>query len=315
MRLDDLIRASVFVTAVIMVYALAAEVVFREWARRKRDAGVPISSRQRWYQRIVLGLAIIGLFCMAYARFVEPIWLEVTHVEIKNPKIPSGTFPIRIVQISDVHSDARPRLESRLPDVIAAEKPDLIFFTGDAANEPAGVLVFNKLMQQLSAIAPTYVVAGNWDVTAPWQDRLFAGARVTELVGRAEKVNIRGVDLWLAGAPFDHPELIKPMLDAIPAGALTVLLYHTPDPVGSLDPGKVDLYCAGHIHGGQVALPFYGALVTFSKFGKRFESGLSRVGDTLIYVNRGVGMEGGLIPRVRFCARPEVTAIDLAGLQ
>jgi len=73
----------------------------------------------------------------------------------------------------------------------------------------------------------------------------------------------------------------------------------------------VDLYCAGHTHGGQVALPFYGALVTFSKYGKRFETGLYRVGETRLYVSRGIGMEGGKIPRVRFCSRPEVTVIEI----
>jgi uncharacterized protein len=315
MRLDELIRASVFVTAVVLVYVLAGEILFKMWRRRKRVAGRRIPHRKRRYRRVVLGLAVIGLVCMAYARWVEPNWLQVTHVEIVTSKIPPGTFPIRIVQISDVHSEARPRLERRLPAVISAQKPDLIVFTGDAANEPAGVPVFNKLMKGLCAIAPTYAVAGNWDVNASWRGELFKSTGVKELIGEPEKVSLRGVDLWLAGAPFDQPELVKPMLNTIPRGAITVLLFHTPDLVQSLEPGTVDLYCAGHTHGGQVALPFYGALITFSKFGKKYESGLFHVGDTLLYVNRGIGMEGGPVPRVRFCARPEVTAIDLAGMQ
>ena len=60
-----------------------------------------------------------------------------------------------------------------------------------------------------------------------------------------------------------------------------------------------------------MALPFYGALITLSRFGKRFEAGLYRVEETRLYVNRGVGMEGGRAPRVRFFARPELTVIDL----
>jgi predicted MPP superfamily phosphohydrolase len=52
-------------------------------------------------------------------------------------------------------------------------------------------------------------------------------------------------------------------------------------------------------------------LVTLPKCGKRFEAGLYRVGETRLYVNRGIGMEGGKIPRVRFCARPEVTVIEI----
>jgi predicted MPP superfamily phosphohydrolase len=311
----DLIRASIFVTAVVMVYVLAVEIAFKTWKRRKQRDDAPLTARRLWYPRIVLTLAAIGLVCMAYARFIEPNWLQVTHVEIQNPKIPPGTFPIRVVQISDTHSQGKPRLETRLPGVVAALKPDLIFFTGDAANGREGVPVFRKFMKDLSVIAPTYAVAGNWDVHAAWGDLLYGGLGITELGGKAQKATIRGVDVWIAGAPFDQPELVNPMLSAIPKGALTVLLFHSPDLVQSLPPGKVDLYCAGHTHGGQVALPFYGALITFSKFGKKYESGLSHYGDTLIYVSRGIGMEGGPVPRVRFCSRPEVTAIDLAPVQ
>lgn len=315
MSLTELISASVFVTAVAMVYVLVVDIAFKAWKRRKQRDDASLSAWRFWYPRIVLTLAAIGLVCMAYARFIEPNWLQVTHVEIQSLKIPSGTFPIRIVQISDTHSEAKPRLEPRLPGVIAGLNPDLIFFTGDAANGPAGVPVFRKLMKDLSAIAPTYAVAGNWDMHHSWGDLLYGGLGITELDGKAQKVTIRGVDVWIAGAPFDQPELVNPMLAAVPRGALTVLLFHSPDLVQSLSPGKADLYFAGHTHGGQVALPYYGALITFSKFGKEYESGLSRYGDTLIYVNRGIGMEGGPVPRVRFCSRPEVTAIDLAPVQ
>ncbi len=48
-----------------------------------------------------------------------------------------------------------------------------------------------------------------------------------------------------------------------------------------------------------------------TKYGKRYEAGLCRVGETRLYVDRGIGMEGGRVPRVRFCARPEVTVIAI----
>jgi predicted MPP superfamily phosphohydrolase len=88
-------------------------------------------------------------------------------------------------------------------------------------------------------------------------------------------------------------------------------LYHKPDLVPEISARRFDLYLTGHTHGGQVALPVYGALITLSKFGKRYESGLYREGETAIYVNRGIGMEGGAAPRVRFCAKPELTVIEL----
>jgi hypothetical protein len=73
---------------------------------------------------------------------------------------------------------------------------------------------------------------------------------------------------------------------------------------------KVDLYCAGHTHGGQIALPFYGALITFSRFDKKYEAGFFHERPTWLYVNRGMGCEG--TPHFRFFARPEVTMIELA---
>ncbi len=71
---------------------------------------------------------------------------------------------------------------------------------------------------------------------------------------------------------------------------------------------NVDLYLAGHTHGGQIALPIYGALITLSKFGKKYESGMYTVDDTILYVNRGIG---GHASAVRFFARPEITVFEV----
>jgi hypothetical protein len=150
---------------------------------------------------------------------------------------------------------------------------------------------------------------------------LFEGTGVVELRKESARADVAGASVWVAGAPFASlPEPpagtrggIETAVRDVPGGAFTVFLYHTPDAVlEAAETGRVDLYCAGHTHGGQVALPVYGALITLSKFGKRFESGLHRVGATWLYVTRGVGMEGGPAPRVRFFARPEVTVIELA---
>ena len=61
-------------------------------------------------------------------------------------------------------------------------------------------------------------------------------------------------------------------------------------------------------------LPGYGAIITISRFGKRFERGLYPDADGFgfpLYVSRGIGMEGGSTPRVRFASRPEVALIEL----
>jgi predicted MPP superfamily phosphohydrolase len=92
----------------------------------------------------------------------------------------------------------------------------------------------------------------------------------------------------------------------------TILLFHNPDAdvVMNRQTEGIDLYLCGHTHGGQIALPFYGALITQSKQGKRYESGLHTVNNMRLYTSRGIGMEGHF-PRVRFFARPELTIFKL----
>jgi len=169
-------------------------------------------------------------------------------------------------------------------------------------------------MSRLAAIAPTYAVRGNWDVWYWGELDLFGGTRVTELDGAVQVPLARHAaaepNLWISGVPADSAHRIRRVLDEVPPNAISVLLYHYPDEIADVA-GRTDLYCAGHTHGGQVALPFYGALVTLSRYGKRYEAGLYREGSTWLYVNRGVGMEGGVAPRVRFFARPEITIIEL----
>ena len=60
-----------------------------------------------------------------------------------------------------------------------------------------------------------------------------------------------------------------------------------------------------------MCLPFWGAVVTLSKYHKKYERGIYRVSDTTMIVSRGLGLEGGAAPRVRFLCRPEVGIIDL----
>ena len=297
-------RVAILVAAIAFVYLGALAFGVHALARR-----APLGRRARWARRIVLGLAVLGVACFLYARLVEPYWLEVTHVRIASAKLKRGASPIRIVQISDIHSDAAARLEERIPDVIAAEHPEAIVFTGDAINSPDGLSNFRGLMTRLARIAPTYAVRGNWDVWYWSHVDLFGGTGVIELADAAQP--LAGRDVWLAGLPYGDEAKLEGVVATIPKGALAVLLYHTPDEIEHASALGVDLYLAGHTHGGQVALPWYGALVTYSKFDKRFESGRYEVGPTTLYVNRGIGMEGGRAPRIRFCARPEVTVIEL----
>lgn len=311
MQTAEFIRVLSFFSLVVAIYAFAA-ILSVKWLRHKfGGAGLSQKTGQRWFRRMILTLSCIGLLCIGYGYFIEPYRLSISRVQIPSDKLPKDAKPIRLIHISDVHSDPTPRLEMQLPETIQNEKPDLIVFTGDSINSPEGLPVFKECLTKLAAIAPTYVVKGNWD-SAFWSRlNLFEGTGASELNGNSTTINIDGRALHIAGVAVGNEVRMRQMFAALPQNELSVFLYHYPDLIAEVAEQKIDVYCAGHTHGGQIALPFYGALITLSKFGKQYEAGLYKVNQTSLYVNRGIGMEGGRAPRVRFWAPPEVTVIDL----
>lgn len=98
---------------------------------------------------------------------------------------------------------------------------------------------------------------------------------------------------------------------AIPASSdYHIVLGHRPD----FSLGKVngDLFVAGHTHGGQVCIPFFGPVMTLSKVPRKWASGMTEIaGSKYLVVSRGVGLERGNAPALRFCCAPEIVIIDI----
>jgi hypothetical protein len=312
----ELIGLVLFIAAIAAVYIPAVGILIRRLVIHRflgKNAAAAQSGSVNFtlFEKLVLMVAATGLLAMAYGRFVEPYWVEITHVRITSDKLFNYQRAIRVVHISDLHCEPEDSVVERLPALIAAEHPDAIVFTGDSINSKQAVVPFRRCLSRLAELAPTYAVLGNHDARCWCDIDLFKGTHVTTLNGDCRKLTLAGQDVYLAGVAFDSEGLVDRALNAVPPGVFTMFLYHSPDLVFELAKRQVDLICAGHTHGGQVCLPLYGAIITQSKFGKQFESGLHRVDKTFMYVNRGIGMEGGMDPRVRFLARPEITVYQL----
>jgi predicted MPP superfamily phosphohydrolase len=289
--------------------ALCAAAAARLFARiRRRDA--VRSPALLWTDRALFTAGGIGLLAFGYGYWIEPRRVEVTTIPIATPKLPPGAPPIRIVHLSDFHSPSNNALQDRLPLLVREQKPDLIVFTGDAVNTRDGVGRVRRTMSELARIAPTFAVRGNRDLGEFANDDLF-GTGATELRGSAVAHRVRGTSLALTGASFTRDwTRVRRTLRAQPDSAFVIYLAHSPDGIDDVSRWGADLYLAGHTHGGQVALPFYGAVWTASRHGKRFERGLHRERDTWLYINRGIGMEA-VLPKIRFLARPEITVVEL----
>lgn len=257
------------------------------------------------------------------AYIVEPLLVETTEQSLAFDDLEPAAPPVRLVQIADLHIERNSFRESDVIRRVSALQPDIIVLTGDYLNlshldDPVAVEHFRQFVSQLDAPYGIYAVRGTVEPTLGSMARLVEGTSVVWLEQETVTVNVRGQLLTLVGIACSHEQQrdatrLDETLDGVPASDFTILLYHSPDLIREASAHQVDLYLAGHTHGGQIRLPFYGALVTFSRYGRRYASGLFQEDGTTMVVSRGLGFEGMGLPRVRFLCRPEIVSLTLTG--
>jgi predicted MPP superfamily phosphohydrolase len=247
--------------------------------------------------------------------------LGISQVNIRHSRL-RDCPPLRLLQISDLHVERVTVRERRLLEIVADLQPDIIAITGDFLNisytdDKTALDQTRELLRQLEAVAGVFIIRGSPSVDPPSVvARLAEGLNVTWLRDQVVSVDWHGCCLNIAGVEcsydLDDDELrLRGVLDGQAGDCFTVLLYHTPDLMPIASQIGVDLYLAGHTHGGQLRLPMYGAMVTASHYGKRYEMGRYDQDSTTLYVNRGVGLEGKGAPRARFLCPPEITLFTL----
>jgi predicted MPP superfamily phosphohydrolase len=267
-----------------------------------------------WVIRPAAGVLALYGVCFSYGTFIEAHWVQTTHTEIKVADPVLGHSRFRIVHLTDLHLERIGRREYRMIEAVREAKPQLIVLTGDYLNVREGAVALSEVLGALKAPYGVFGVEGNWD-TKFVAGELFQRAGAAYLVDDTRVIERDGHRLRIVGQGIEPSRPLKELLPAKDDGACTIYLHHKPDAVDELaarDRGqRVDLLLCGHTHGGQVCLPFWGAVITLSKYHKKYERGLYSVDGVPMYVNRGVGSGGGATPEVRFLARPEVAIIDL----
>jgi hypothetical protein len=237
--------------------------------------------------------------------------------------LPSAFNGFRIAQVSDIHLDefTEPFFLERIVHHVNNLAPDMVLLTGDFVTH--GSLTFlngQHAAEHCGEILSTitcplrYAVLGNHDVAvnAPLVIGALTRNGIPVLVDAHVPIERNGSRFWLCGV--NDPGTTNPQLQvAVPPApdGPVILMAHEPDyadtvlqhPRGHL----VDLMLSGHTHGGQIRLPFLGALV-LPPMGKRYVEGHFQLGNMQLYVNRGIGAVG--IP-FRFNCPPEITLITL----
>lgn len=299
--LPETIAAYIFLIAVAGIYYLCALALDRKYKKKQVLNG---------REKLTLLIGAIGVCCITYG-FYEPYHLKETHREIISSKLRPGQN-LRIAHLSDLHCDRVQRVEGQVVPLLQKIKPDLIVFSGDASNNPKGEERFKKLFAEVAKVAPLYCVVGNHDTRAYHGDHTST-IKVkgedwpgTLLNGVGRHIKVKEVPVYISGLGIDFENLYKP--EKVPADEYGILLYHYPMGMKLAQQEQFDLFCCGHTHGGQIRLPIYGAIVTESTLGKKYDWGLYQVGNTAVSVTCGVGMTA--LP-VRFLTPPEVAVLDI----
>ena len=260
---------------------------------------------------------------VVYATYFEPFRLGVTHLELRTPKMLAG-HRVRLVHLTDLHIERITRREQELVERVNGLEADYILLTGDYLSfsyvgEPRAIADARLVLGSLRARAGVYAVRGTHQVDPnAVMSALFDGLPIRWLRNQSVDIRVDGYQIAFAGASCTRRRdidlaALEQALTGVNKGSYTVLLYHSPELVPEAVSAGVDLYLAGHTHGGQIRLPAYGALFTATDTGKRYEMGQYQVQGLTLYVGRGLGMEGMAAPRARFLCPPEIVCIDLVG--
>lgn len=287
------------------------------------------------------GVTALGAAALAYGSLIERNMYTLRRYDV--PVLAPGSRPIRVLHLSDVHLTADQRRKVDWLHGLASLHPDLVVSTGDhlgGADAIANTLRAHEPLMQF----PGVFVWGNNDHFAPVpksptrylrpsRTRAKRGQRIelgplaagfegggwVQLNNAVTTMSIAGRTIFFGGV--DDPHLKKDRFakiagEADPAADLRIGVMHSPEPrlLNQYGDEGYELLLAGHTHGGQVRLPFYGALVTNCDIDRQRARGLSTWSSpngtvSRLHVSAGLGTSP--YAPIRFCCRPEAIMLTL----
>lgn len=258
--------------------------------------------------RTAAGAVAAGVGALAWGTLVERNWYALRRFEM--PVLAPGSAPLRVLHVSDLH--IVPRQERRIQWVreLARLEPDFVINTGDNLSDEDAIPSALRAMEPLMAFPGAFVFGSNdyfypklknplryfYDSHAKGEEMGvgrfdveplrsgFTGGGWLDLTHRRERVEVAGVPLELVGV--DDPHLEYDEYDTVSAEAAsrrgevaaTLGVVHAPYTrvLDAMTADGADAVIAGHTHGGQLCVPFHGALVTNCDLDTSRVKGVSR---------------------------------------
>lgn len=286
-------------------------------------------SRSEFLSKVAIGVAATPAVALTWGIISGAHDYQVHRVKLVLPNLPREFEGLRLAQLSDIHSGSffnKTAVKGGI-DMLLAEKPDLVFFTGDLVNNEAWeIQEYIDIFDKVKAPLGVFSVLGNHDYGdyMKWWDadrraknlaavkaahaqmgwRLLNDEHVY-LNERGEKLGIIGIGNWGTGRFPRYGNMAKAVtnMEQVP---VKLLLSHDPshwDGQVRLEYPEVDVQFAGHTHGMQVGIET--KLIKWSPVQYRYKqwAGLYQEGKQQLYVNRGYGYIGyhgrlGILPEV-----------------
>ena len=289
------------------------------------------------WARAALGVVGAGAGTVAYAAGIERRhW---TLREATLPVLPPGTRPLKVLHVSDLHMTPGQRSKQRWVAGLADLEPDLVVDTGDNLAHVKAVPAVLAAFEPLLSLPGLFVFGSNdyfgptfknparylvrsWQKrvhggTLPWRDLRAALIERGWLDATHARLTIDVAGVTVAVAGVDDPHIKRDRYDLVagppdPTATLKLGLTHSPEPrvLDAFAADGYDLVLAGHTHGGQLCLPFYGAIVTNCGIDRSRARGASRWGTHMrLHVSAGLGTSP--YAPARFCCPPEASLLTL----
>ncbi len=279
-----------------------------EHERRVQRGWERILNVESWYSAhavIRASLRLVGLHGRA-RRNARALRLRQNDVVLAG--LPRALDGYTILHISDPHLDLSPDIAETLIEVVRPLAYDLCVLTGDYRTRTFGP--YAPTLAAMARVRPhlqgeVYAVLGNHDTIRMVPGLEALGVRV--LLNEAVELRHRGAALHLAGIDDAHQYRLHDFArlgSSLPAGAIAILLSHTPEAYADAAAAGFRLMLSGHTHGGQICLPGGFPLIIDADCPRRYAKGAWRYRDLLGYTSAG---SGSSIVDVRLNCPPEVT--------
>jgi predicted MPP superfamily phosphohydrolase len=237
---------------------------------------------------------------------------------VRVPGLPEEVRGLRIAHLSDFHlgmPGRGSRAVERAAEWVVERQPDLTLISGDLLSRSSGEPLLRRVV---AALPRCYAILGNHDLAIsrdPFSERTFLRELepATLLSDEGTTLELHGRRVYIAGA---DPRSVwvksrrqpRDLAVSRDEADLRILIAHYPELVDELPAGAFDLVVAGHMHDGQICLPYPGGKLRLAHLAAPYTRGLYRRPGGVVHVSAGLGTT--FVP-FRFAARPEATELVL----